>query len=120
MDSGSDLDLREGFPSGGDFDQDLSKLVRVDLIGTVRKAELESQAAELTSQLACVFSTDGWETLPAVRAAFDRIFINAGARADLVDSIVDIDAELAALQVEREGVQQQKEELEELAKSSQL
>ncbi len=119
LESGADLDLRKGFPSDNDFNQDLSKLNRVDLVGTVRKAELESKAAGLTSQLACVFSTDGWETLPAVRAAFDRTFINAAARADLVDAIVDIDAELAALGVECAGVEEQEEELSALANSSQ-
>ena len=116
---GGDLDLRAGFPSESDFNQDLSKLNRVDLIGIVRKAEIESNAAELTSQLSCVFSTDEWETLPSVRAAFDRIFINAAARADLVDSIVNIDAELAALEIERQGVEQQKAELIALSEGSQ-
>ncbi len=117
LEKGADLDLRDGFPSNRDFKQNLSKLNRVDLIGIVRNAELESKAAELTSQLACVFSTDGWGTLPAVRAAFDRIFINAAARADLVDSIVDIDAEIVALGVERAGVYQQEAELAALAKN---
>ncbi len=120
LESGANLDLRKGFPSNRDFKQDLSKLNRVDLVGIVLKAELESKAAELTSQLACVFSTDESKILPAVRAAFDRIFINAAARADLIDAIVDIDAEIVALGVERAGVEQQAAELAALANGSQV
>lgn len=34
--SGSDLGARDGFPSGNDFNQDLSKLNRIDLIASIR------------------------------------------------------------------------------------
>lgn len=87
-------DVRGSFPFGNDFNQDLSQLDRIDLIGTFHKAQLESRSSKLSVQLACVFSIDGWSSLLDVKDAFDRLFINAACRLDLVDMIVNIDFEL--------------------------
>ncbi|KAK1869877.1 hypothetical protein I4F81_012342 [Pyropia yezoensis] len=119
LNAGADLDLRNNFPGVVDLSADLSLIQSVDTIAAIRSAALESKAAELTAQIACAFAADDFSTLPEVKAAFERLFINAQARVDLIDTILDIDVELAALTVEAASLTAQREELQRLIRGGQ-
>lgn len=74
----------------------------------VQKAALSSRHAELSLELSCVSFVYRYQFQPSVAAAFNRFFIAAAARMDIIQNIKDTDVEQRRLATDREGAASQR------------
>lgn len=106
-------EIIDKFPNLVSLDADFSIIQDVGVVSELSSALTKIRASQFGAEFGCLFG-EQLDDLPRIERALDNYFILVSSRIEILARMVDIDIELRRLNIVAEGVENQKNQLEEL------